>query len=38
VAFQHILLGEKIEIDKWDTWSVGGTDAEVAVITSWSVA
>jgi hypothetical protein len=38
VAFQHIVFGEKIEIDKWDTWAVEGADAKVAVVTSWELA
>jgi len=37
-AFQHILHGEKITIDAWDTWAVEGVDAKVAVITSWALA
>jgi hypothetical protein len=38
VVFQNILLGDKIQIEHWDTWSVEGADAKVAVITSWEIA
>lgn len=36
-AFQHILYGEAIHIDHWDTWSVECDNAKVAVITSWEI-
>jgi hypothetical protein len=34
-AFQSI-VGERIHVDKWDTWTIEDTD--VAVITSWEIA
>jgi len=34
-AFQSI-VGERIHVDRWDTWAIGDTD--VAVITSWEIA
>jgi hypothetical protein len=36
-AFGKILDGESLHIDNWDTWSVDGKDAKVAVITSWEI-
>ena len=36
-AYQHILTGESIHIHHWDTWSVDGVDAKVAVITDWEI-
>ena len=36
-AFGKILSGETLHIDNWDTWSVQGKDAKVAVITSWEI-
>ena len=37
LAFQKILDSESLHIDNWDTWSVDGKDAKVAVITSWEI-
>ncbi len=37
VAFQHILHGEAMRIDHWDTWSIDDNDAKVAVVTSWEI-
>ena len=36
-AFGTILDGEALHIDNWDTWSVKGKKANVAVITSWEI-
>jgi hypothetical protein len=36
-AYKGILYGESIDIQQWDTWSVDGIDAKVAVITSWEI-
>jgi hypothetical protein len=36
-AFHKILSDESLFIDNWDTWSVKGKDAKVAVITSWEI-
>jgi hypothetical protein len=36
-AYQHILTGESIHIHHWDTWSVEGINAKVAVVTSWEI-
>jgi hypothetical protein len=32
------VFGDSIKIDHWDSWSVEGADAKVAVITSWELA
>jgi hypothetical protein len=32
------VFGNSIKIDHWDSWSVEGADAKVAVITSWELA
>jgi len=32
------IFGESIQIHYWDSWSVEGADAKVAVITSWELA
>ena len=36
-AFCKILSIESLHIDNWDTWSVDGKSAKVAVITSWEI-
>ena len=36
-AFGKILSGESLHIENWDTWSVNGKAAKVAVITSWEI-
>lgn len=36
-AFHKILSGESLHIYNWDTWSVKGKDAKVAVVTSWEI-
>jgi hypothetical protein len=36
--FNHILgSGETLRIGNWDTWSVKGKNAKVAVVTSWEI-
>ena len=37
LAFNKILSIETLHIDNWDTWSVDGKNANVAVITSWEI-
>jgi len=36
-AFRGILRGETLHIDHWDTWSIDGMDAKVAVLNSWEI-
>ena len=36
-AFGKMLSIESLHIDNWDTWSVDGKSAKVAVITSWEI-
>ena len=35
--FLKICPNENLHINRWDTWSVKGKDAKVAVITSWEI-
>ena len=37
LQFGEILSGECLHIHGWDTWSVAGKNAKVAVITSWEI-
>ena len=37
LEFHKILDGEALHINNWDTWSVKGKDAKVAVVTSWEI-
>ena len=37
LAFGKILSTESLHIENWDTWSVDGKTAKVAVITSWEI-
>ena len=36
-AFHKIFSGESLHVYNWDTWSVKGKTAKVAVITSWEI-